>query len=371
MIRVGIIGCGRIATLHYLGYEDNPEARVVAVCDTNPAVAEEHQALCSAERTYTDYRALLEDPDIDAVEILTPQTIHEPMVIAAAQAGKHIAVQKPMTISLASANRMLKAVESAGIRYRVTDNYLFYPPIQKAKELLEGGVVGEPIMLRMKFVGGTWSGGWDVPEDTWGWRKKEAAQGRGIQTFDHGHHMWATAWRLFGEVERVSSWVDKTGDFIDCPAVIMWKYKEGKRYGVCDYSQALDLPIPTQYYACDEWFEITGSRGIILVRRCTGNILDGPAVSVFTERGWEHHDVPSDWAEGFRGANRNFVRMIQGEEEPLLTGAQAKEILKFGFALRKSSDLRREVYLDELERPFPGLYAWWQRRKVRRKKWGQ
>jgi predicted dehydrogenase len=348
MINVGFIGCGRIADLHYLGYVDNPEARLVAVCDSNAELVERRQRERGVPKSYTNYCDLLADADIDAVEVITPQTIHEPIVIDAARARKHIACQKPMTVSLDAAERMIAETAKAGVTFKVTDNYLFYPPLTLAKRMIEDGVIGEPITMRMKFIGGLWSGGWQVPTDTWAWRIEEIQNGRGIQTFDHGHHMWATAWRLMGEFERVVSWIDWTVDFIDCPAVIMWKHK-GKRYGVCDYAQATDLAIPSKYYSCDEWFEVTGSRGMILVRRCTGNVLDGPAVSTFTNDGWQHHEVESDWASGFQHATRNFIAAIKGEEEPLMTGEQALHILRFAFALRKSSDLRREVSLDEID----------------------
>ena len=94
--------------------------------------------------------------------------------------------------------------------------------------------------------------------------------------------------------------------------------------------------------------------------------LDGPAVSVFDGESWKHHDVESDWASGFRYALRNFIAAIHGDDQPLLTGAQARDVLRFGFALRKSADRRREVYLDELDRSLPGLYAWKRRRQAQR-----
>lgn len=348
MIRVGFIGLGRIADLHQLGYVGNPDAQLCAVCDTNSKTVEARKSEWGVPKAYTDHAELLADPDIDAVEIIAPQTVHEPIVLDAVRAGKHIAVQKPMTTSLDSANRMLEAVSTSDRVYKVTDNYLTYPPIRLAKKMIEDGVVGDPITMRMKFVGGTWQGGWQVPTETWAWRLGEVQQGRGIQTFDHGHHMWATAWYLMGEFERVVSWIDWTLDFIDCPAVIMWKHKDAKRYGVCDYTQSIELPIPSKYYSCDEWFEVTGSRGIIMVNRCTGNMKEGPAVSAFTNEGWRHYDVESDWAEGFRGATKNFVNCIKGTETPLLTGEQALHILRFAFALRRASDERRDVNLAEM-----------------------
>ena len=347
MIRVGIIGLGRIADLHQLGYIDNPDAVLAGVCDIDEELVDARSRAWNVTG-YTDYRELLASPEIDAVEIVTPQTIHEQFVTAAAAAGKHIAVQKPMTTSLAAADRMIAAARSAGVVYKVTDNYLTYPPIVLAKQLITEGVIGEPVNIRMKFIGGLWQGGWQVPAETWAWRLEEVARGRGIQTFDHGHHMWATAWYLMGEFERVVSWIDWTSDFIDCPAVVMWKHKGVTRYGTCEYTQAVDLPIPAKYYSCDEWFEITGSAGILQIRRCTGDIQDGPAVSTFTREGWKHYHPPSDWAEGFRGATRNFINAIRGTEPPLLTGEQGREILLFALALRRSSDERREIQMEEM-----------------------
>jgi len=348
MIRVGLIGCGRIADLHYAGYAGLEDARVEAICDADSDALERRRCAWGVRRAYADYRDLLADPAIDAVEILTPQPLHEPMAAAAAQAGKHIAMQKPMTTSLESADRMINAARDADVLFKVTDNYLFYPPIRLAKTMIDDGVIGEPQMIRMKFIGGRWNGGWEVPASTWAWRLQEIQEGRGIQTFDHGHHLWATAWYLLGEIERVAAWIDYTEKIVDCPSVIMWKYKNAARYGICDYCQAMDLAVPSKYYSCDEWFEITGSRGIVLIRRCTGHLVDGPAVSVCTSDGWSHHEIESDWASGFHYAAQNFIAAIQGKEPPLLTGEQAKNVLRFAFALRRSSDERREIRLDDL-----------------------
>ena len=61
--------------------------------------------------------------------------------------------------------------------------------------------------MRIKFISGS-SGGWDVPEEAWAWRMEENAEGRGMQTFDHGHHMWSIAWFFMREIERVCAWID-------------------------------------------------------------------------------------------------------------------------------------------------------------------
>jgi predicted dehydrogenase len=282
---------------------------------------------------------------VDAVEILTPHHLHEPIMVDAARAGKHIAVQKPITTDLASADRMLEAGERSGIVFKVTDNYLFYPPIVLAKEMIENGDIGTPTNVRMKLLSGA-SGGWEVPDSAWEWRFHEAVQGRGFQTFDHGHHLWATAWYLLGDIERVVSWIDSADGVVDSPSVIMWKYEGAAKYGMCEYCYSSDLHIPSKYYANDEWIEITGSHGMIMIHRCTGQILEGPAVSVFDRKGWRHYeDLDSDWGAGFIGATRNFIDAIRGAAEPVLTGPEGREILKISLAIQESSRIRKEVII--------------------------
>lgn len=356
-INVGFIGLGRISDLHALGYRNNPEARIYGVSTRTEETGLQKKAEWGAEKYYRDYRDMLADPQIDAVEILTPQKLHEPMVVEAAAAGKHIMVQKPMTIDLPSADRMLAAVSVTDRVYKVIENYIFYPPLQKAKEMIDTGVIGDPINFRIKFISGS-RGGWEIDPRTWEWRLQENIEGRGMQTFDHGHHMWCLAWYLLGDIDRVSAWIDSADGIVDCPANIIWKYKDGIRYGSCDYTHCWDMNMPSDYYANDEWFEITGSRGIILVNRATGKLRTGPVLSHFDGKRWNHYDnIDSDWAAGFKNATQNFIAAIHGREEPLLTGIQAREILKIALAIIRSSDERREVFIDEFEQADPETYA--------------
>ncbi|MDQ1257422.1 MAG: hypothetical protein QG656_2026 [Candidatus Hydrogenedentes bacterium] len=366
MINVGLIGAGRIADLHALGYRGNPDARIYAVCDAAPGRAEERRIEWNADKAYTDCRDLLDDPKVDAVEVLTPYDTHEPVVIAALEAGKHVACQTPLTTSLASADRIVTAAKASNKVFKVTEIYVTYPPLVLAKRLIDEGVIGDPVGMRIKYVCGP-SGGWYVPPSTYEQQMRIAATGLGFETFDHGHHEWATAWFLMGEAERVCAWVDSANGVVDDPAVIMWKCRGGKRYGTCDFMFGQDLVVPSKYYSNDEWFEVTGTRGILQVNQGTSEILDRAPVSVYANERWTHYDdVPADWSEGFIGATRNFIAAIQGREQPILTGEQGREVLRFGLAITASAAKRREVYLDELERPFPALYNWrrrWRERK--------
>ena len=362
-INVGFIGCGRISDLHVLAYRKNRRARLLAVCDTNPGLLAARKSEWKAEREYADYRELLADPDIDAVEIITPHKLHEPMVAAAVEAKKHISLQKPMTTSLASADRMVACAKKGGIVFKVNDIYVCYPPIVLARKMIDDGIIGDPQLLRLKMIGSP-HGGWKIDAPSYDWRYEEFAEGRLSETFDHGHHEWAVAWYLLGEVERVSAWIDSLDGIVDSPVSAMWKYKDGLRFGVGEFAHASDLVVPSKYYSNDENFEITGSKGIIYVHRCTGNIHSGPAVSLFTSKGWRYFPkVKSDWADGFVASAENFFDAVRGEKPPLLSGDEGREVLRFAFAVQKSARKRREVYLEELDRPFPGLYTWTRRRK--------
>lgn len=365
MIHVGFIGCGRIADLHVLGYANRANARLSAVCDADPERAEARRQEWSAERAYTDYRQLLADPGVDAVEVLTPYDTHEQIVVDALAAGKHVAVQKPMTTDLRSADRMIAAAKRAEGVYKVTELYLNYPPLVRAKQLLDSGAIGEPVGMRIKYVSST-KGGWHVPASTYQQQMRLAARGLGFETFDHGHHEWAVAWWFLGEPERVCAWVDSNDGILDVPAIIMWKCRDSLRYGTCDFMHAPDLTIPSEYYANDEWFEVTGTEGILLVNRGTGHIHEGPPVSVFTSRGWQHYDdMPCDWADGFRGATENFLSAIEGREPPLLSGSEGRTVLRFGLAVQRSAALRREVYVEELDSPLETVRGWFRRRRER------
>jgi len=91
-LRVAIVGCGRIADLHELGYRGRDDARIIAVCDKSGRRAHTRARAWGVDRVYTSYDQLLADREIDLVELLVPHHLHAPMTIAACQAGKHVSV---------------------------------------------------------------------------------------------------------------------------------------------------------------------------------------------------------------------------------------------------------------------------------------
>lgn len=85
---------------------------------------------------------MVDDASVDGVELLTPTWMHADQIVAALGAGKHVSAQNPLAIPMAEADRIAAAVAGARTTFRVTENFLYYPPILKAKELLDAGAIG-------------------------------------------------------------------------------------------------------------------------------------------------------------------------------------------------------------------------------------
>ncbi len=195
---------------YFLGYRDQEDARIVAVCDINRRRAQAKARAWGIERVYSDYQQVLEDPEIDLVELLVPHDLHAPMTIAACHAGKHVSVQKPMALNVAEADQMIKAAQEAGVVLRVYENFVFYPPIVQAKKMIEAGEIGEPQMIRIHVSTGKSKTAWKVPLSAWAWRFDEKRCGGGPLVFDHGYHLFSVAYYLMGPVKRVMAWIDRS-----------------------------------------------------------------------------------------------------------------------------------------------------------------
>ncbi len=363
-VRIALIGVGRIADLHAGAYATDPRVELAAVCDLNEDTARTRAEQWEVGKVYTDFADVLGDPDIDAVEILTPTSLHHRMTLEAAAAGKHVSVQKPMALNVADARAMVEACEAASVVFKVCENYVFYPPLVRAKQLIDDGVIGKVLNVGMRMIAAA-QGGWPVAAEAWQWRLEEAQVAGGPQTFDHGHHLYSSAWFLGGGIDKIHAWINHIDAVVDSPATLQWNYADGLAQGSMQFVMCPDLKMPSPYYSNDEWFEIVGTRGLIWVNQCTSHVrTDLPPVVVYDNDGIHPiDDVEGDWAEGFNGALRNFVDAILGEAPPLLSGEEGLEILAYDLAGQRSHQLERPVYIEEMHAPRPdALYA--RRRKA-------
>ena len=126
-IRVGFIGTGRISDLHAIEYRNNAHTEIVALCDADPLLAESRAQAWGLEGvTITDnFVDLLTLDKVDLVDILLPHHLHADAALAAIAAGKAVSLQKPMTLNLEQADRLVDAAATAGTPFRVFENFLF------------------------------------------------------------------------------------------------------------------------------------------------------------------------------------------------------------------------------------------------------
>lgn len=349
-VRVGIVGLGRIYDLHVLGHRGNPDSEVVALCDLDPAKVERRGAEWPAAARYTDLDAFLA-ADVDLVEVLVPSAAHCEVVCAALAAGHHVSVQKPMAASLAEADAMIAARDAAGAVLRVMENFVFYEPLVRLKEIVESGEIGRPVGFHMKMVG-TGRGGWDVPAETWRWQFEQGRRGLGILLYDDGWHKFSVARWLFGPVAEVMAWigsttvVDGTDYVIDAPSAVMWRHTSGLQ-GVWDVTLAPEMLMRSDYYSNDERFEVTGSRGFARVNHCTAHGLQQPSLEVYVDGELRaYHALDDDWAASFRDQTRHFLRVLRhGEGDPLWSAEDARAVLAFLLAAHESSARNAPVRL--------------------------
>lgn len=354
-VRIGILGAGRIADLQVLGYLEHPAVEIAAVCDADLALAERRAAEWGARRAYADARELFADEAIDAVDVATPHHLHAEHAIAALAAGKHVSLQKPPTRTLEELDRVAAAAQASGRMLRIFENFAYYPPHRKAKELIDAGAIGVPLSVRIKTAAGRPDRGWQVGLASLAWRMDREACGGGPTTFDHGYHCFQMGRHFVpAEVERVHAFIhwNRVGEnaWYDGPALISWQYAGSvPRYGSWEVIASLGMSVRSKYYVSDDRIEIHGTEGIVWVNRCTGKLLEEPSVVLYREGETRaFHELATDWADSFRAGTRDFADALLEGRPCFQDVTDARKTLAFALAAAKSAAESREVAIAEL-----------------------
>jgi len=341
-VRAAFVGLGRIYDLNVRAYLGNPDVEVVALVDPSENRRTQRQADWPNARTFISAAELAASGlELDAVEALLPVPLHTDAVVELLGYGWHVNLQKPMCNDLAGAQRMLDAAQTNVRQFRVMENYLFYEPLRKLKEIVESGELGEVSGYHMKMVA-SGRGGWEVPASSYEWQFQQMQDGRGILVFDDGWHKLATAIWLFGPVKEVRSWIGNTeivpGFDIDAPSTLVWEHSNGIR-GTWDITLAVDMYLRSDYYTNDERWEVTGRKGYARVNRCTGSGVQQPSLEVYVDGEMRsYHALDDDWASSFRDSGRHWLRWLHTGEGPMLwSGDEAVNVLRFALAAYASS----------------------------------
>ena len=322
-VRLGVLGAGIIAQSFMEAAPDVSELEVAVICDV---AVEAARALAEPQHIdwVTDYRAVLEDDSIQAVYIALPHHLHEEVTIAAAEAGKHILLEKPMANSLEEADRMLAAQRQAGVKLMIGFTHRFHSELETAKGLIDAGELGRPTLaIDIMTTGGV------IP--TWFWQKAEA--GGGVLHVNGAHSFDRLRWLMGSEIIEVFAYAETydSRKTVEDSVVVAIRFANGAM-GTTVHNWVTDLPVP---FKCD--LDIHGTGGAIRID--TWNSLEFSSAHHTWVQRRERDDM-------FQKEISEFVGAILQDREPCVTGEDGRRSLACVLAAYESARTGKPVRLD-------------------------
>ncbi len=327
-LRVGVIGLGRMGQIHARHLAELPQAELVVVGSRRPAVAERLARELGVEWA-DSYEAVLERRDLDAVVIATATCEHVSHVIHAAERGRAIFCEKPIALTLEDTDRALDAVRRAGVPLMVGFMRRFDPPYARAKELIEAGAIGRPVM----YKGVNRDPRWPAHEDD------DPAVSGGFFV-DMGVHDYDLAWWLMDSpIVRVHAiggalvypQLATVGDVDN--GLVNVEFASGA-VGNIDVSR-------NARYGYDIRTEILGDEGALWI----GTIQQTPLLVL--DRTGVRHDVypwfPERFATAFRNEMLAFVTGVLADKPLSPSGEDSRRALAVALAVKRSYTEGRPV----------------------------
>ncbi len=318
-LNFGIIGCGRIAYKHAEAIKKNEKANLLYVCDIIEERAVDYKNKYGAERYFTDYHEMLEMPDLDVVNICTPSGMHAEMGIAAARAGKHVIVEKPMALSSIDADALINACDENGVKLAVCFQNRFNPPVQKLRRALEEGRFG-------KLTHASAVVRWFRPQDYY-----DQASWRGTWAMDGGclmnqsiHNIDLLQW-MMGPVESVFGYTANNFRKIEAEdvGVAVLKFKNGA-LGVIEASTTI---YPENL---EETLAIFGEKGTVMLGGIAVNKIETWKFADSQDENleMEQQDVPNVYGFGHDALIEDFIRAVIEDRRPYIDGREGIKSLR-------------------------------------------
>ena len=317
-----MIGCGSIAQeCHLPAIERIQSARLVAVADNDELRAQRVSEKFKAERWYGDYKLMLENSEVDAVDICTPTKYHAEIAVAAAQAGRHVLCEKPVALTLDETDRMIHACAKNKVKLMVAHSRRFIPRYSIVRKIIEEGLIGKPIWAcqtsrRIKPKAASW---YFDPKMTYG-----PIAEVGIHEAD------LLRWMLRDDVIQVrgiARFANKDSQVYD-QVFASLKFRKGM---VASFEVGYVLPKAYTQYAS---LELLGSKGLISASDNHMNV-----VTEGTENGVIYPLAYSDLLS-VKSAYENeiiaFVDAVIRGKQPPVTGTDARAALEIILAVLQS-----------------------------------
>ena len=336
-IRIALVGCGRISASHFEAIARVDGLALSAVCDSLEARARAAGEQWSVP-WFTSYEQMLAEAPCDAVAIATPSGLHPAQGVLAARAGKHVISEKPMAISLASADALVQACDDAGVRLFVVKQNRLNATVQMVKRALDKGRFGRLFLANTTVH-------WSRPQSYY-----DQAPWRGTWEFDGGafmnqasHYVDLMQW-LVGPVESVIAKTATLARHIeaeDTGAAVL-KFRNGA-LGVIEVTM---LTFPKNLEGS---FTLIGERGTVKIGGTAVNRIehwsfaDEDPDDALVEQ--VNTDPPSVYGFGHEPYYRNVLKVLRGEAVPDTDGRMGRKSLELILGIYESAKTGREVPL--------------------------
>ncbi len=354
-VRVGLIGCGKVGSLHAAAVRSLPEAELAAVCDVSGERAAAFETRYGG-RAFTTVDAMLREGRVEAVVIGTPHPLHAAAAIQAAEAGGHVLVEKPMAATLADCDAMVAAADRAGVRLGVISQRRWYEPVARMKRAIDDGKIGRPALG--VFTMYSWREPAYYTSDPW--RGKWDTEGGGVLVNQSPHQLDLLLWLLGPAAEVCGYWanVNHPTVEVDDTAVAVVRFRNGG-LGSIVTSVAQKPGIRTTVHVHGTSGASVGvetDRGATFIAGVSG-VTEPPLNDLWTVAG-EEHLLPQFQAEDrerFARIDatthyhalqiRDFLGAIRENRPPLVTGGDGRAVVELFTAIYQSNRDGRPVPL--------------------------
>lgn len=340
-VRVGLIGSQFVSTVHARSLQHCPYAVLHAVASPTPGNAARFARQFGIPHALTQVADLLSMKEVDMVVIGTPNDVHCELTVAAAAAGKHVVVEKPLCLTLAQADEMTDACRAAGVKLMYAEELCFAPKYVRMKQLLDDGALGVPTLLKQ-------SEKHDGPHADHFWDVRRA--GGGV-TMDLGCHAIEFFRWLLGRPKIKSVYaqmdrqvhLDKTWG--EDNALLILEFENGVT--------ALAEESWTKLGGMDDRAEVHGSLGVAYANLLQGNALttySAPGYGYAVEKGgktqgWSFTIYEEEWNYGFHHEMAHFVDCVRQDLHPAVTGEDGRTVLEVIYAAYLSAATGQKVEL--------------------------
>ncbi|WP_255171421.1 Gfo/Idh/MocA family protein [Natrononativus amylolyticus] len=341
---VGVLGCGEITskrTADSIASAENTELGPVMDVDADAArdIGERFDVPHS-----TATADVLEDEAVDAVYIATPHHLHAKGTIAAAEAGKHVLVEKPIAVSVAEADEMIAACAENVVALSVCMPRRYSPQVERAKELLEDGFLGDVVGIRVQVMvrkpDSYWTGGYTGRVET-DWRTSREHSGGGVLNMNAIHSLDAVRYATGLEIARVYAELDTFATDVEVEdfCSVTLRYDNGAIGTVHASSFLEDAPRDRSTRGT----RIYGTEGELVVEepllvRTNAETRLGPAEE------WHEVSSPERRPSGVR-LIEDFSEAVLGGTEPPITGRDGRAALEIVRAAYESGEKHGPVTL--------------------------